>query len=77
MLFLYLMKGDNFHDFLFAYVGNLFLPKYGQLLMVRICSKRSKFFPIRVDSHSEAKQNVNGRVASPEYVHIYLKSYMK
>ena len=52
-------KGDNFHDVLFAYLRAKFfldvlfaylkgqiLPKWGLLLKERICSDRSKFFPL-------------------------------
>ena len=42
------------------------LPKQDQLLTERICSKGSKFFPLRVDPIE--KGDKRGRVTSPEYV---------
>ena len=44
-------KGYNFHYFLFAYLEDKVFPKWGLLLKKRICSKRSKFFPFRVEPH--------------------------
>ena len=41
-----LTKGDNFRDFLFAYLDDEVFPKWGLLLEERICSKGSKFFPL-------------------------------
>ena len=43
-------KGDNFHDFLFAYLEDKVFQKWGLLLKERICSDGSKFFSVRVDS---------------------------
>ena len=43
-------KGNNFHDFLFAYLDDLALPKWDLLLKERIWSK---FFPLRVDINLE------------------------
>ena len=40
-------KGNKFCNFLFATVGDIALPKWGQLLKERICSFKSKFFPLR------------------------------
>ena len=45
-----------------------FADQSGLLLKERICSKRSKFFPLRVDPRIE-----NGRVASLETVPIHWK----
>ena len=39
-------KGDNFHDFLFAYLEGEVFPKRGLLLKERIGSDGSKFFPL-------------------------------
>ena len=39
-------KGDNFHDFLFAYLEGEVFPKSGLLFKERIYSDRSKFFPL-------------------------------
>ena len=38
-------KGDNFHDFLFAYLEDKVFPKRGLLIKERICSNGSRFFP--------------------------------
>ena len=48
-------KGRNFYDYLFAFLSNKTFPKRGRLLKKRIFSKRSKFFPFRVDPRSEGK----------------------
>ena len=42
-------KRNNFSDFLFASLDDETLPKRDQLLKERICSYRSKSFPLRVD----------------------------
>ena len=39
-------KGDNFRGFLFAYLEDEVFPIWGLLLKERICSDRSKFFPL-------------------------------
>ena len=41
--------------------------KWSLLLNERICSNRSKFFHLRVDSYSEELQNRNDTVTSHEY----------
>ena len=41
-------KGDNFPDFLFAYLKKEVIPKWGLLLKERIYSYWSKFFSLRV-----------------------------
>ena len=41
-------KGDNFCHFLFASLADIALLNWGLPLKERICSKRSKFFPLRV-----------------------------
>ena len=60
----------------FAYLDDVTLPKWGVLLKERICSQRSKFFPFRADLNLEGSQKgkYEERVASPESVHIQLKS---
>ena len=57
-------KGNNFCDFLSASLDKGAHPEY-----------RSKFFPLRVDPllKREAK-NENGRVASPESLHLHLNA---
>ena len=42
-------KGDNFRDFLFAYLEDDVFPKWRLLLKERICSKGGKVFPLRAD----------------------------
>ena len=42
-------KGDNFRDFLFAYLEDDVFPKWSLLLKERICSKGSKVFPLLDD----------------------------
>ena len=42
-------KGDNFCGFLFSSLEGEALLKWGLLIKERICSSRSKFFPLRVD----------------------------
>ena len=37
-------KGDNFRDFLFAYLEDEIFPKWGLLLKERLCSDGDKFF---------------------------------
>ena len=63
-------RGKNLCDFQFALLNEA-LSKWGLLSKERICSKRSKFFPLRVDLHWDGRQNENGRVASPESVSIH------
>ena len=42
-------KGKNSHDFMFACLEEEAVPVGGQLFKEKICSYRSKFFPLRVD----------------------------
>ena len=49
LFFCHFAKGNNFRDFLFAFLDNAALPKWGKLLKERICSYGSKFFTFRVD----------------------------
>ena len=46
-----LRNGSKFYDFPFLSVGDEALPQLGVLLLERIFSTRSNFFPLRVDSH--------------------------
>ena len=39
-------KGDDFHDFLFAYLEDKDFPKWGLLVKERICSDGSKSFSL-------------------------------
>ena len=50
-------KGDNFFDFLFACLYEKAPKILSPLFKDRICSKRSKFFPLRVDPHCKGRQN--------------------
>ena len=68
------IKGDNFSDFLFALLAEEAHPQRGLLLKERICSSRSKFFPLRVDPIQKGGKHENGRVASPETVPSHLKN---
>ena len=65
-------KGDNFGDFLFAYLRDEVFPKWGQLLKEWICSDGSKFFPFWDDPIHIGGNNENDRIASPEIVPIHL-----
>ena len=49
MIFYQFTIGNNFSDFLFAFLNNAALSHYGLLLKERICSYGSKFFSLRVD----------------------------
>ena len=66
-------KGNNLHDFLFASMNNKALTTWGLLLKERICSYRSKFFPLRVDPPIEGGKIEKGRVAFPEKVANHIK----
>ena len=59
--FCHFSKDYNFSYFSFASLGNETLSKISLLLKERICSWRSKFFPLRVDSNrkKEAKLNLS------------------
>ena len=50
-------KGKNFHDFLFAPLSKVPLPHWGLFSKERICSKRSKFFPLRIIPCRNGRQN--------------------
>ena len=49
-------KGDNFRDFLFAYLTDKVFPIWTLLLKERICSKGSKFFPFWDDPNLYGRQ---------------------
>ena len=57
------IKEDNFCDFLLAFLGDEALPNRGLLLQERICSCRSKFFPVRVDPIENGGKTKNSTVA--------------
>ena len=53
-------KGDNFRDFLFAYLEEEIFPKWGLLLKERLCSDGDKFFfSLRVDPEADGRKNRN------------------
>ena len=59
-------------------LGDKTLPKWGLLLMGRICSCcRSKFFPFKVDFVSVGKgdKNENDRVSSPARVSMHSSDF--
>ena len=66
-------KGNNFSNFLIVSLIVLALLKWGLLFKERICSWRSKFFPVRVDPFKKGGKKETGRVASPESVSIHLE----
>ena len=68
-------KGDNFPDFLFAFVDSIVLPKCSQLLMVRISPSGANSFLPELTSIQKGDKNKNGRVASPESVPIHLNFF--
>ena len=49
-------KGNNFRDFLLAFLAVIALPNWSLLFKGRICSKRSKFLSLRANPFSEGKQ---------------------
>ena len=77
---LFLMKskrrGTTFCNILFASPSNENLCKCGLLLKERICSSRSKFFPLRDDPLVKGGKNENHIVASPESVSIHLEKHV-
>ena len=66
-------KGDNFPDFLFAYLEDELFPKWGLLLKERIRLYGNKFFS-RVDP-MRWEANENDRVTSPESVPMHLNIF--
>ena len=61
------LQREQLCDFLFANLHDN--TKWSQLLKERICSCRSKFFALRIDSRKEE----NGNVACPKSVPIHQK----
>ena len=74
IFFCHYYKGNNLGDILFASVYEESFQKMGLLLKERICSYRSKFFPLRVNPIEKGGKNKDGRVASPKSVPIHLKN---
>ena len=58
-------KGNNF---LFSSLVDTTLPNWGLLSKERICSKRSKFLPLRVNPLEKGSRYINDRVIFPESV---------
>ena len=48
-------KGDNFHNFLFAYLEDKVFQKWDLLLKERICSSGSKFHSLRLDPEVDGR----------------------
>ena len=65
------LNGDDFSDFLFAFLKKEIFPKLGLLLNERIFSDGRKFFPLRNDPNLGSSEN--DRVAYPESAPIHLK----
>ena len=68
-------KGDDFRDFLIAYLEKDFFPKWGVFLKKRKFSDRSKLFSVWYIPKLY-DNNENDRVASPESVLINRNVYM-
>ena len=49
-------EGNKFRNFLFSTLADESLQTWGQYLKERICSWKSKFFPLRIEPHVEAEQ---------------------
>ena len=56
---------DRFCDFLFYFLENWNMSKKRSALKGKICSSRSKLFPLRVDTIEKGGKNDNDRIASP------------
>ena len=68
-------KGDNFRDFLFAYLEDEILSKLVLLLKERICSDgKENYFLYKMTPIYMGGNNANDRVSSPESVPIYLRN---
>ena len=63
-------KGDNFRDFLLAYLENIVFLKWGPFLKERICSDGSKCFPLWL---IREQNDENDRVASSVGIPIHIK----
>ena len=59
-------KVDIICDFLCSSMNDEALPKRDLLLKERICSSRSKFFPLRIDPIEKRCIEINGRVGFPD-----------
>ena len=64
-------KGDNFCDFLFAYLNDKVFSKWGLLLKERICSLGSKFFSLRVDPKWDGRQKIKIKELLPLKVYQF------
>lgn len=51
MYFFPFVKQEPFRDFLFASLDQVALSKWGLQLKERICSLKSKLFPLRIDAN--------------------------
>ena len=70
-------KGNNFCDFLFAFLDiiHVAFPNKCLFLKQRICSCRSQFFALRTDSTEKGGKAENGRVDSPKSAPIPFKIF--
>ena len=69
------LNEGNLYDFQFTSPDEKAFQKRVLLLKERICSYRSKFFPLKVDP-SWGGKNESDRVASPEKAPIHLKKFI-
>ena len=67
-----LLEGDNFHDFLFAFLEDEVFPKWSLLLKERICLMGANSFLYERTPIYMGGNNDNHRLASPESVPIHL-----
>lgn len=68
-----LTRGTTFVTFCLIPNTDIALLNYGLLWKERICSKRSEFFPFRVNPFEKGSKYVTDRVTSPDSVSIHLK----
>ena len=71
IFFCFFFKGDNFSDFQFTSLDDEDL-KCDLLLKERICSKGSKFFPLRADPAQEEQQKLKWQELLP--MNVYPKT---
>ena len=64
-------RGTTFTTSCFGSLGDQVFPNRGPTLKKRICSKKRRSF-VEVSIPTEKGQNENGRVTSPESVHLML-----
>ena len=64
-------KGDNFLDFLLAYLEDEVFPKWGLFLKERICSMGANSFSYEMTPIIMSGNNENDRVALPESIPIH------